>query len=85
MWAVVSVISHIHLAIKWSCLALPGQILIVSQVTDGLHQQLSETLFILFHLYLNREGQLRRSSHLQLQPDQDKAKQCDTNTELVVN
>ena len=33
--------------------------------------------------YVNQVGQLRTSSHLQLRPGQDRAKQCDTNnTEL---
>ena len=38
--------------------------------------------YILFHVYLiNQVGQLRTSSHLQLRPGQDKAKQCEQTTQ----
>ena len=39
-------------------------------------------LFIFISPLFNQIGQLRTSSYLQLRPGQDKAKQCDTNTEL---
>ena len=44
-------------------------------------------LFIYVSPLFNHVGQLRTSSHLQLQPGQDKAKQCDknNNTELHIN
>ena len=46
----------------------------------------SQAIFVLFFispLFSNQVVQLRTSSHLQLRPGQDKAKQCDlNNTEL---
>ena len=40
-------------------------------------------LFISISPLFNKVGQLRTSSHLQLRPGQDKAKQCDTNNRVT--
>ena len=42
-------------------------------------------IFYFISPLFNQVGQLRTSSHLQLRPGQDKAKQCDKNTELHKN
>ena len=54
--------------------------------TDGggqrvYRERVENILTVLFH----QVGQLRTSSHLQLRPGQDKAKQCDTNNNRVTH
>ena len=62
--------------------------------TPHVHDKAVRCCFFLFCYYyyfisllFNQVGQLRASSHLQLPPGQDKAKQCDknNNTELHIN
>ena len=55
-------------------------------LTFILNKNIKATCFIFYFIspLFNQVGLLRTSSHLQLRPGQDKAKQCDTNnnTEL---
>jgi hypothetical protein len=62
----------------WGCLS--------AAETGRLFRIEAKIIYLFISPLLNLFGQLRTSSHLQLQPGQDKAKQCDkNNTELHIN